>query len=68
MRAHVFGQPFLAWKAQIIVPRVAQEQRVDDFGVGGYIRVPQYEIRELCEPITRNWIGCIEPHVLLDFC
>ena len=67
VRAHVLGEALLAGEAQIVVPGVAEEERVGGLGIGRKIRISQNEIRELREAVQRDWIGAIQPHVLLDF-
>lgn len=63
---HVFGQAFLSRKAQVVVPGIGQQERVDDLGVGRDLRVAQNKVRQLREAVTRDGIARVEPHVLLD--
>ena len=60
------ARPILSGKAQVVVPGVAQQQRVDGLGPDGDLGIAQDEIRQLREAIPRDRIGGIELHVLLD--
>ena len=64
--AHVLGKTFLAGEAEVVVPGVAQQQRVDCLRIGGEIRIPENEVGKLREAMLRNRIGGVEPHVLID--
>jgi hypothetical protein len=62
----MLGEPFLARKAKIVVPRITEKKRVHRLGVGGELGVTQNKIRKLGEAIPRDWIRGVESHVLLN--
>ena len=51
----MLGQALLARKAKVVVPGVAQEQRIGGLGVRGEIRIAQDEIGELREARAARW-------------
>ena len=66
VRAHVFGKALLTWKAEVVVPGVAEQKRIGCLGIGGKLWIAKDKIWKLCEAIPRDRIGSIQLHVLLD--
>lgn len=63
--AHVLGETFLAGKAGIVVPRVAEKHRINDFRSDRQNGIAQNKIRDLGEPATCDRIERVELNVLL---
>ena len=64
--SHVLSHAILARKAEIIVPRVAQEHRVCDFGANGQGWIPEDEIGYLREAAADHRIFRGQTDVLHD--
>ena len=62
---HVIREAILAGKTGIVVPSVAQEHRVSQFGPDRQIRVSQDEIWHLGKTATRDWIQRVQLDVVL---
>src|SRR5262245_29392223 len=56
VRAHVFSQSFLTREAEVVVPRVAEQECVRGLCVGGQIRIAEDEVGELREAVLRDRI------------
>src|SRR5438105_2215981 len=60
------GQCVLPWEAKVVVPGVAEKERVGRLGTDRDVGVAKNEIRELGEAVQRNRISAVDVDVLLD--
>ena len=63
---NILGETFLAGETKIVVPGVAEEQRVDSLRTDRNVRVAQNEIRNLREAMKRHRVDGVELHVTFD--
>ena len=64
--ADILGEAVLAGKAKIVVPGVAEKQRVDRLCADRNVGIAQNEIRNLREPIASHRVCGVELHVALN--
>lgn len=62
----ILGKTILAGKAEVVVPGIAEEQRVDRLRADGNVWVAQNEVRDLGEPVESHRVGGVELHVALN--
>ena len=62
--AHVLGQSILPGKAGVIVPGVAEEHRVGNFGSDGKVRVFEDEIGDLGKTVPQHGIDRVQLQIL----
>jgi hypothetical protein len=67
VQPHVLGEPLLAGKAVVVLPRVAQEHGEREFVTGAEVFRLEEKIRDLSESATRGDIGTLEDYVPLSF-
>ena len=63
--AHVRRQPFLTWKTGLIVPGVAEEHGIGNFGADGQFGVFEDEIGDLGKAAAQDRIIRVQLQVLL---
>jgi len=63
--ADILGEAVLAGKTKVVVPGVAEKQRVDRLCADRNVGIAQNEIRDLGEPIASHRVCGVELHVAL---
>lgn len=61
--SNIFGEPVLAGKTEIVVPCVAEKQRIYCLGSDRDVGMAQNEIWNLGEAVQRHGVGAVYSHI-----